>query len=175
MWSQFLGQQIPVTPCPFLFGLMSTIRLQAYTVTHHIAWLSWLPVSRSSNQTTLPPSFPHWTSHSFPLHFFSPWKDVRYSGSVCSFPFLLFHYLLLSALYRYLAGDLRNVALSFLGTTNTHAPSKPVLKQPEVQAAQEVSQQLSNFHPIVERTKDLLISGSMDTKIKECPTRKLSK
>lgn len=29
--------------------------------------------------------------------------------------------LLLSTLYRHLAGDLRNIMLSFLGTTNTHA------------------------------------------------------
>jgi eukaryotic translation initiation factor 2C len=34
--------------------------------------------------------------------------------------FLLFRYLL-PTLYRYLAGDLRNVALSFLGTTDTRA------------------------------------------------------
>ena len=43
-----------------------------------------------------------------------------YGGSVCTFPFLLFRYLLPSH-YRYSAGDLRNVALSFLGVTDTRA------------------------------------------------------
>ena len=54
--------------------------------------------------------------------------------------------------YRYLASDLRNVVLFFLGTSDTRALNNPPLSK--VQAAQTVSKQCTHLHPVCKRTMD---------------------